>query len=148
MCHVRWQPLHRPRAGWPLMNAPQPVRDTSVASITWRQGAPSTGPWDMNQGFLHMCKARMHHLMTLKVQSGFPLGENPLALSHHCRGLMYSRPKCITLDAAAIRPSSLWNCMTVSDWPSFTLLTAVRIDSIRAGDRHACIVVESHTTPR
>ncbi len=44
--------------------------------------------------------------MTLIMRSGFPLGENPLVLSHHCRGLMYSRAKGITLDAADIRPSS------------------------------------------
>ncbi len=66
----------------------------------------------------------------------FPLRENPLVLSHHCRGLMYSRPKGITLDAAAIRPSSLWKCLTVNDRPSLTLLTVVRIDLIRAGDKH------------
>ncbi len=71
--------------------------------------------------------------------------KNPVVLSHHCKGLMYSRPKGITLDAAAIRPNSLWNCFTVSDWPSLTLLTVARIDSIRAG--RACIVVESHTMP-
>ncbi len=148
MCQARWWPLHRPRAGWPLMTAPQPVRDASVASVTRRHGAPSTGPWDKNQGCLHMSKARRQRRVTLIMRSGFPLGENPLVLSHHCRGLMYSRPIGITLDAAAIRPSSLWNCLTVSDWPSFTLLTVVRIDSIRAGDIRACIVVESHTTLR
>ncbi len=107
-----------------------------------------SAPWDKNQGCLHMSKARRHRRVTLIMRSGFPLGENPLVLSHHCRGLMYSRPIDITLDAAAIRPSSLWNCLRVSDWPSLTLLTAARIDSIRAGDKRACIVVESHTTPR
>ncbi len=65
------------------------------------------------------------------MRSGLPLWENPLVSSHHSRGLMYSRPKYITLDAAAIRPSSLWNWLTVSYRPSLTLLTAVRIDSIR-----------------
>ncbi len=49
----------------------------------------------------------------------FTLGENPLVLSHHCRGLMYSRLKYITLDAAAIRHNSFWNCLTVSDWSFF-----------------------------
>ncbi len=63
-----------------------------------------------------MSKARRHRRVTLIMRSGFPLWENPLVLSHHCRGLMYSRPIGITLDAAAIRPSSLWNCLTVSDW--------------------------------
>ncbi len=147
MCLVRLWPLHRPRAGWPL-TAPQPVRDTSVASITQRNGDPNTGPWDKNQGFLHMFKARRHRRVTLIMQSGFPLGENPLVLSHHGRGLMYSRPNGITLDAAAIRPSNFFYCLTVKDRPSLTLLTVVRIDSIRAGEKCACIVVESHTTPR
>ncbi len=56
--------------------------------------------------FLHMSKARRHCRVTLIMRSGFLLRENPLVLSHHCRGLMYSRPKGITLDAADIRPSS------------------------------------------
>ncbi len=148
MCHVKLWPLHRPRAGWPLMTAPQPVRDASIVNITWWQGAPSTGPCDKNQGFLHMSKARKYRRMTLIIRSGFLLRENPLVLSHHCRCLMYSRPKGITLDAAAIRPSSFWNWLTVSDRPSLTLATEVRINSIRAGDSCACIVVKSHTTPR
>ncbi len=37
--------------------------------------------------------------------------------------------------------------LTVSDWPSFTLLTDVRIDLIRAGDIRACIVVGSPPHP-
>ncbi len=89
-----------------------------------------------------------HRRVTLIMRNGLPLGENPLVLSHHCRGLMYSSPKGIMLDAAAIRPNSLWNCLTVSDWPSLILFTADRIDSIRAGDRRASIHVESHTTQR
>ncbi len=44
-------------------------------------------------------------------EKGLPLRENPLVLSHHCRGLMYNSPKAVTLDAAAIRPNSLWNCL-------------------------------------
>ncbi len=46
-----------------------------------RQGAPSPGRWDKNQGFLHMSKARRHRRVTLIMQSGFPLGENLLVLS-------------------------------------------------------------------
>ncbi len=76
------------------------------------------------------------------------VGINPMVLSHHCRGLTYSRPKCITLDAADIRPSNFLNCLTVSERPSLTLLTEVRIDSNRAGNICACIMVGSHTTPR
>ncbi len=59
---------------------------------TRQQGAPNTGPWYKNQGFLHMFKACRHRRVTLIMRSRFPLGENPLVLSHHCRGLMYSRP--------------------------------------------------------
>ena len=130
------------------MIAPQPVREASVVSVTRRQRAPSTGPWDRKQGSLHMTRARRQRRVTLIVRRGFPLGENPLVLSHHCNGLMYNRPQGITLDAAAIRPSSLWNCFTVSNWPSFTRFTAERIEVMRAGDRHARIATESHNTPR
>ncbi len=63
-------------------------------------------PWDKNQGFRHMSKALSQRRMTLSIRSGFPLGENPLVLSHHSRDLMYSRPKVTTLGAATIRPSS------------------------------------------
>ncbi len=45
-------------------------------------------------------------------------------------------------------PYGLWNCLTVSDWPSIILFTAYRMDSIHAGDRRACIEVESHAMPR
>ncbi len=83
---------------------------------------------DRNQGFLHLSKARKHCCMTLIMWSRLPLGENPLVLSHHCKGIMYSRPKGITLDTAAIQQ--------------------LRIDSTQAGDICACIVVESHTPPR
>ncbi len=76
------------------------------------------------------------------------IGDHQCVVWVSCRGLMYSSPKGITLDAAAIRPNSLWNCMTVSDWPSLILFTADIMDSMRAGDRRACIDVESHTTPR
>ncbi len=86
--------------------------------------------------------------MTLILRKGLPLGENPLVLSHHCRGLMYNSQKGITLDAAAIRSNSLWNCLKVSDWPSLIHFTADRMDSIHAGDRRACIDIESHATPR
>ncbi len=106
------------------------------------------GPWDRNQGFFLITKARKHRRMTLIMWKRLSLGENPLVLSHHCRVLMYSSPKGIMLNAAAIRPNSLWNCLTVSDWPFLILFTADRMDSIRAGDRRACINVESYTTPR
>ncbi len=114
-------------AGWPLMTAPQLVRDVSVASIMRRQGAPAW-PWSCKVDFL--------------------LGRTPWSWATTVRDLLYSKPKYILLDAAAVRPSSYWNCLTVSEQPSLTLATGVRIDSIRAGDRCACIMVESHTTPR
>ncbi|CAM4618537.1 unnamed protein product [Leuciscus chuanchicus] len=123
----------------PLGSLPNPLR---------RQGAPSTGPWDRNQGFFHITKARRHRRVTLIVRNGLPLGENPLVLSHHCRGLMCSSPKGIPLEAAAMRPNSLWNCLTVSSWSSFTLFTAARMESTRGGDRRVCIDTESQTTPK
>ncbi len=36
----------------------------TIASVMRRQGAPSTGLWDKNQGFVHMSKARRHRRMT------------------------------------------------------------------------------------
>ncbi len=121
MCHERWWSFHRPWLERPSRVAPQPVREASVVSILRLHEAPNTGPWDRNQSFFHITKARKHRRMTLIMQNGLPFWENPLVLSHHCRGLMYSSPKYITLDAAAIKPISLWNCLTVSDWPSLIL---------------------------
>ncbi len=95
-----------------------------------------------------MDRARRHRRVTLIIRNGFPLEENPLVFNHHCRGLMYRKPKGIMLDTAAMSPSSLWNCFTVIAWPSFILETIARMVSIRAGDNCARIVVESHTTPR
>ncbi len=142
MCQVRWRLLHRPGAGWQFMTAPQPVRNAPIVRLTQWQRTPSTCPCDKIQGFLHMSKAQNHCHMTLNMWSRFPLGENTLVLSHHSRGLKYSWPKGITLDAAAIRPSNFWNCLTVSDLPSVTLATAVRNDLLWAGDSCACIVIE------
>ncbi len=51
------------------MTTPQPVRDASVAK----------GPETKTKGFLHMSKARRHRCVTLIMQSGFHLGENPLS---------------------------------------------------------------------
>ncbi len=148
MRHERWWSFHRPWLECPSKIAPQPVREASVVSILRRHEAPNMGPWDSNQGFFHIIKARKHRRMTLIMRKGLPFGENPLVLSHHCRGLMYNSPKGIMLAAAAIRPNSLWNCLTVSDWSCLILFTADRMDSIRAGDRRACIDVESNAMPR
>ncbi len=122
MCHERLWSFHRPWLEHPSKIAPQPVREASVISILGRHEAPNTGPWDRNQGFFHITKARTHCRVTLIMRKGLPLLENPLVLSHHYRGLMYNSPKGITLDAASVRPNSLWNCLTVSDWPSLVYL--------------------------
>ncbi len=145
MCHERCWSFHRPWLEHPSRITPQPVREASVVSILQLHEAPSSGPWDRNHGFFHITKARKHRRVALIMQKGLPLGENPLVLSHHCRGLVYSSPKGITMDAAAIRPNSLWNCLTVSDWPSLIPFTADRMDSILASD---CIDIVSHTMPR
>ncbi len=146
MCHERWWSFYRPWLERPSKIAPQPMREASVFSILRRHEAPNMGPWDRNQGFFHIIEARRHRHVTLIMRKGLPLGENPLVLSHHCRGLMCNSPKGIALDAAAIRPNSLWNYLTVSDWPSLILSTADRMKSIRASDRRSCIDVESHIT--
>ncbi len=147
MCHERWWSFHRPWLEHPSKIAPQPMREASVVSILRWHEAPNMGPWDRNQSSFHITKARKHRRVTLIMWKGVAPRGNPLVLSHHWMCLMYNSPKSITLDAAAIRPNSLWTCLTVSDWPSLILFTADRMDSIRAGDRCACIDVESHATP-
>ncbi len=64
------------------MTAPQPVRDASVAIVTWRQELPAPGLGTKTKGFLHMSKARSHRHVTLIMRSGFsprvePLGFEP-----------------------------------------------------------------------
>ncbi len=88
-----------------------------------------------------------------ELSPGLPGAERSAPVSTGCLLLYcgppkYNSPKGITLDAAAIRPNSLWNCLTVSDWPSLILFTADRMESICAGDRRGCIDVESHASPR
>ncbi len=69
--------------GWCAMRdagpstAPQPVREASVVSILRRHEAPSTGPWDRNQGFFHITKARKHRRVTLIIRKGLPLKGKP-----------------------------------------------------------------------
>ncbi len=143
MCHERWWSFHRP---WLDRPSRPPMRDASVVSILRRHEAPNMGPWDRTQRLFHITKTRKHRRVNLIMWKGVAPRGIPLVLSPHCMCLMYNSPKAITLDAAAIRPNSLWNCLTVSDWPSLILFTANRMDSIRAGDRRACI--KSHATPR
>ncbi len=100
---------------WPgLSISASPLRVTRT-----RQGAPSTSletkPKVSSTCLRHVGIAAWP--WSCKV--GFPLWENPLVLSHHCRGLMYSRPKVITFDAADIRPSSFLKPLD-SEWPTFS----------------------------
>ncbi len=139
MCHERWWSFLSPWLGRPSRIAPQPVREASVVSILQQHEAPNTGPWDRNQDFFHITKARKHRRVTLIMWKGLPLGENPLVLSHHCRGLMYNSPKCITLDAAAIRPNSLWNCLTVSKFLE-------RTSSFSAGQSTALVTTSTSSS--
>ncbi len=113
MCHEIWWSFHRPWHEHPSKIAPQPVREASVVSNLRRHEAPNTGPWDRNQGFFYITKARKHRRVTLIMRKGLPLWEN------HCRGLMYNSLKGITLDSAAIRPNSLWNCLSFRELCSF-----------------------------
>ncbi|XDV29437.1 hypothetical protein PO909_032567 [Leuciscus waleckii] len=69
--------------------------------------------------------------------SVFNCRENPLVLSH-CNGLMYKRPKGITLDAAESH-------QLLKLFHNLILHTSERIDSIRAGDRQACMEVTKKT---
>lgn len=82
-----------------------------------------------------MARKRRHLRVTVIIQKVFPL-----VPSHHWRGLMYSRPNRTLLDAAAMRPSSLWDCFTVRLWPSFIAETSACMDSTCAGDIRARIV--------
>ncbi len=57
------------------------------------------GPWDRNQGFFHIIKARNHRRVTLIMWKGVaPREKKTLVLSNPCRGLMYNSPKAVTLD--------------------------------------------------
>ncbi len=110
MCHERWWFYWLdPDLSVPLRSLPQPVREASVISILRRHEASNAG-W--NQGFFHITKARKHRRVTLIMRKGLPLRENPLVLSHHCRGLMYNSPKGIKLNAAdllTLRSLKLFN---------------------------------------
>ncbi len=114
--------------GWCAMRDDGPSTDPDLSiplrshvSILRRHEAPNTDP---ETGTKVSSTLRKHRHVTLIMRK---------VLSHYCRGLMYNSPKGITLDAAAIRPNCLWNCLTVSDWPSLILFTADRMDSICAG---------------
>ncbi len=109
MCHERWWSFHRSWLERASKIAPQPVREASVISILRRHEASNAG-W--NQGFFHITKACKHRRVTLIMRQGLPLRENPLVLSHHCRGLMYNSPKGIMLNAAdllTLRSLKLFN---------------------------------------
>lgn len=48
---------------------------------------------------------------------------------------MYSSPKYIMLDSAAVRLNCFWNSLAVMDCPSLNLFMADRFLLIRRGDR-------------
>lgn len=137
MCHERRWSLHRPWAERPSRITSQLVREASVVSILRWHNALNTGPWAKNQGFFHITRVRKYLCITLMMQKELSLGENPLVLSHRCNGLMFKRPKGMMFDAAAMSPKSLWNCLTLTAWPSLILPMAMKIDSTRAGDKRA-----------
>ncbi len=150
MCHERWWSFHRPWLEHPSKITPQPMKEASVLSILRQHEAPNTGTWDRNQGFLHITKARKHRRVTLIMRTGLPLGGNPLVLSHQCRGLMYNSPKAIMLDAAVIRPNSLWNSLTVRDWPSLILYTGLVLIGLspRASGLLSCSLLRNNNSPQ
>ncbi len=59
------------------MTAPQPVRDTSVARVTRRQGAPSTRHWDKKQGFPPCLRHVGIVVWPWSYEVGFPSGRTP-----------------------------------------------------------------------
>ncbi len=91
---------------------------------------PAPCPETRTKGFLHMSKARRLDLDHAKC---FPLRENPLVLSHHCRGVMYSRPKGITLD------SSCFLKLLDSEWPAFSYTLDWHEDWLYLSREHTCL---------
>ncbi len=102
-------PSTDPDLSVPLRSLPSPMREASVVSILRRHEAPNMGPWNRNQGFFHVIKARKHRRVTLIMWKGVAPRGKPFGPESPLQGLMYNSPKAVTLDAAAIRPNSLWN---------------------------------------
>ncbi len=129
------------------MTAPQLVRDASVASVTRWQELPAPGLETKTKGFLHMSKTRKHRRVTLIIQSGFsPRGES-LGFEPPLYGSHVQQAKKYHVGRSWHQTQQFLKLLTVIDRPSLTLLTDVRIDSIRAGDIRACIVVGSPPRP-
>ncbi len=148
MCQPRRWPLQIPWAGQPSKTAPQPVREASVVSILRRQHVPRVAPKVRNWGLNHIERVRSPCCVTLSCLWGLALGWNPLALSHNWNGLMCRRPKGITVEAAAMRPRTLWKWCTVNFWPSLMFFRVSRMDSKHTWVSWACIVTEFNTTLR
>ncbi len=94
-----------------------------------------------------MSKTRKHRRVTLIIQSGFsPRGES-LGFEPPLYGSHVQQAKRYHVGRSWHQTQQFLKLLTVSDRPSLTLLTDVRIDSIRAGDIRACIVVGSPPRP-
>lgn len=76
------------------MIAPQPMRDAFVERVTRQHGAPSTGPWDRNQGTFHITK--VHLRITLIMWNGLPLN---VRLPHRKTFAAYLEREYATMEA-------------------------------------------------
>ncbi len=142
---LMWKPLSAfdqwPKVGLPSHSAPQPVFEASVVTtfLVWTN--PMATPFFIHcgffQGFTLICKRPWRH--ALCGTRGF---------NQRWRGRMRSRPSCNTGDAAAIRPSILWNTLSGRAVSLLKVAVSFWMARARSGAITALMWTESRTVPR
>ncbi len=123
-----------PKVGLPSHSAPQPVLEASVVTtfLVWTN--PMAMPFSIHRGFFQGVRAVTQAWFTLICKRPWRHALcGTRGFNQRWRGRMRSRPSCNTGDAAAIRPSILWNTLSgravcrswrwprVSEWPERVL---------------------------
>ncbi len=112
-----WKPLSAfdqwPKVGLPSHSAPQPVLEASVVTtfLVWTN--PMATPFFIHCGFFQGVRAVTQAWFTLICKRPWRHALcGTRGFNQRWRGRMRSRPSCNTGDAAAIRPSILWNTLS------------------------------------
>ncbi len=150
---LMWKPLsvfdQWPKVGLPSHSAPQPVLEASVVTtfLVWTN--PMATPFSIHRGFFQGVRAVTQAWFTLICKRPWRHALcGTRGFNQRWRGRMRSRPSCNTGDAAAIRPSILWNTLSGRAVSLLKVVASFWMARARSGAITALMWAESRTVPR
>ncbi len=130
----------------------RPRPSLSLMRPSWSYGDGGSHPFSPRSGerrgsrHIKRCQQQLRDTLIRRVAG--TVGCNLSSFIHQRNGLMWSSPRGNTVEAAAMRPNSLWQVPTETWWPSLKRARHAVRTGIRAGAKRACIWTESKRTPR